>query len=139
MEDIPLLVSAFVEELSARMNKQINRIPRKLVEALERHPWPGNIRELRNIVERGVILSRNETLILPKLSDLPESTLRPHSLAEVERDHILKTLADSGWRVKGPYGAANRLQIKPSTLYSRMAKLGVHRVGGKLAPTEQGA
>ena len=137
IEDIPLLVSSFVEEFSSRMGKQINRIPRKLLETLEQHPWPGNIRELRNIIERGVILSTGETLTLPNVNDSSGTTLHPTSLADVEREHILKTLGDSSWRVKGPYGAAKRLQMKPSTLYSRMAKLGVHRAAAKLtAPGE---
>jgi transcriptional regulator of acetoin/glycerol metabolism len=109
------------------MSKQVNRIPRKIVESLERHPWPGNIRELRNIIERAVIVSRGDTLELPSLGDSTETTLRPTSLAEVERDHIVKILGDAGWRVKGPYGAAKRLQVNPSTLYSRMSKLGIQR------------
>jgi len=133
MEDIPLLVSAFVEEFSSRMNKRIDRIPRKVLEALAEHPWPGNIRELRNIIERGIILSSKETLILPPLGNLSETTMRSTSLAEVEREHILKTLGDAGWRIKGPYGAAKRLHLKPSTLYSRMAKLGLNRADAKQA------
>ena len=127
MEDLPLLVSAFVEEFSSRMSKQINRIPRKVLDALERHSWPGNIRELRNVIERGVILSSSEVLTLPNLTEPSEALVAPTSLAEVERDHILKTLRDASWRVKGPYGAAKRLKVNPSTLYSRMAKLDIHR------------
>jgi transcriptional regulator with GAF, ATPase, and Fis domain len=127
MEDLPLLVSAFVEEFSSRMSKQINRIPRKVLDALERHSWPGNIRELRNVIERGVILSSGESLTLPNLTEPSEALVPPTSLAEVERDHILKTLRDASWRVKGPYGAAKRLKVNPSTLYSRMAKLDIHR------------
>ena len=137
IEDIRLLVSAFVEEFSSRMNKQINRISPKVVEALEQHPWPGNIRELRNILERSVILSPGDTLVLPNLNDFSEVTTHPTSLAGAEREHILKTLEDAGWRVKGPYGAAKRLEVKPSTLYSRMAKLGVHRVGGRLTTVKR--
>jgi PAS domain S-box-containing protein len=127
MEDLPLLVSAFVEEFASRMSKQINRIPRKMLDALERHSWPGNIRELRNVIERGVILSSGEVLTLPNLTEPSETLVPPTSLAEVERDHILKTLRDASWRVKGPYGAAKRLKVNPSTLYSRMAKLDIHR------------
>jgi formate hydrogenlyase transcriptional activator len=127
MEDLPMLVSAFVEEFSSRMSKQINRLPRKVIEALERHAWPGNIRELRNVIERGVILSSGETLSVPALTASAEAVMPRTSLAEVERDHILKTLRDANWRVKGPYGAAKRLQVNPSTLYSRMAKLEIHR------------
>ena len=98
------------------------------MEALERHRWPGNIRELRNIIERGVIVSVGEVLALPNLQDSSETTVAaPTSLADVEREHILKALAESGWRVKGPFGAAKRLQLNPSTLYSRMEKLGIRR------------
>jgi transcriptional regulator with GAF, ATPase, and Fis domain len=132
IEDLPLLVSAFVEEFSSRMSKQVRRIPRKVLETLERHPWPGNIRELRNIIERGVILSPSDTLVLPNLCETGDTTIRPTSLADVERDHIVKILSDACWRVKGPYGAAKRLQVNPSTLYSRMAKLGIQR------PTQDG-
>jgi PAS domain S-box-containing protein len=127
VEDLPLLVSAFVEEFSSRMSKQINRISRNMIEALERHSWPGNIRELRNVIERGVILSSGNSLTVANLTQSSEAVAPPSSLAEVERDHILKTLQGANWRVKGPYGAAKRLQINPSTLYSRMAKLDIHR------------
>jgi len=127
MEDLPFLVSAFVEEFASRMSKQINRIPRRVLDCLEGHSWPGNIRELRNIIERGVILSPGETLVVPNPNEASETTASPTSLADVEREHILKTLGDASWRVKGPYGAARRLQLNPSTLYSRMAKLGIHR------------
>jgi PAS domain S-box-containing protein len=127
IEDIPLLLSAFVEEFSSRMSKQVNRVPQGVLEALKKHPWPGNIRELRNVIERGMIISSGETLRLPNLDDPSESTLEPTSLAEVEREHILRTLGEVGWRVKGPYGAAKRLEMNASTLYSRMAKLGIQR------------
>ncbi len=129
MEDLPSLVMAFVDEFSARMSKQIKRVPRHLLERLEHHSWPGNIRELRNVIERGVILSAGETLVLPDLTDWTESTTPATSLEEVERMHIIKTLGATGWRVKGPFGAARRLDLNPSTLYSRMAKLGIHREG----------
>jgi PAS domain S-box-containing protein len=127
MEDLPLLVSAFVEEFASRMSKQIKRLPRKMLEALEQHPWPGNIRQLRNVIERGVILSSGETLTIPDLTEPSVSVATPTSPAEVEREHILKSLGEANWRVKGPYGAAKRLRLNPSTLYSRMAKLGIHR------------
>jgi transcriptional regulator with GAF, ATPase, and Fis domain len=133
MEDLPLLVSAFVEEFASRMSKQIKRLPRKMLEALERHPWPGNIRQLRNVIERGVILSSGETLTVPDFTEPSGVVGTPTSLAEVEREHILKTLGEANWRVKGPYGAAKRLRLNPSTLYSRMAKLGIHRTAENFA------
>ncbi|HSU54019.1 MAG TPA: sigma 54-interacting transcriptional regulator [Candidatus Dormibacteraeota bacterium] len=132
MEDLPLLVSAFVDEFASRMSKQISRVPRKVVEILQQHSWPGNIRELRNVIERGVILSSGDALDVSNLIDASQNTNAPAtSLADAEREHILKTLGEANWRVKGPYGAAKRLQMNPSTLYSRMAKLGINRPGAR--------
>jgi formate hydrogenlyase transcriptional activator len=126
-EDIPVLVSAFLEEFCSRMSKKITRIPRNVMNALERHSWPGNIRELRNVIERGVILSPGDLLMLPSLNEDAHTLDRPRTLADVERNHILKTLKIAGWRIKGKHGAAQLLDINPSTLYSRMEKLGVQR------------
>ncbi len=125
VEDIPLLVFAFLEEFSARMGKRITKVPRKVMESLERHHWPGNIRELRNVVEHGLILSSGDTLKIPALNDSPETTRVPLTLAETERAHIVKTLGRTGWRIKGPHGAAKLLDLNPATLYSRMRKLGI--------------
>jgi len=127
VSDIPLLVSAFLDEFSRRMSKPVNQVPRKALEVLERHPWPGNVRELRNVIERGIILSPGDTLVLPSLGEPAETTSNSTSLTDVEREHIRKTLEKTGWRVKGPYGAAKVLQVNPSTLYSRMEKLGIRR------------
>jgi PAS domain S-box-containing protein len=128
LEDLPLLVSAFMEEFSTRMGKRITRIPRKAMELLQAHPWPGNIRELRNVIEHSVILTPGDTLKLTLLAEAPTRESPPVTLAEAERQHILKTLESTGWRIKGPHGAARRLDLQPSTLYSRMQKLGIpHR------------
>jgi PAS domain S-box-containing protein len=128
IEDIPLLAFAFMEEFSTRMGKKITKIPRKAMEALQNHSWQGNIRELRNVIEHSVILTSGDTL---KLTISGESTTRgvqPVTLADAEREHILKTLQGTSWRIKGPHGAAARLDLQPSTLYSRMQKLGIpHR------------
>ena len=127
-EDIPLLVFAFMEEFAARMGKKITKVPRKAMEILQGHSWPGNIRELRNVIEHSVILSSGDTLKLTGLIDGPSREAQPVTLAQVEREHILKTLESTGWRIKGPHGAAARLDLQPSTLYSRMQKLGIpHR------------
>lgn len=131
-EDIPLLALSFVEELAGRMGKQVNRIPRHGMEVLERHSWPGNVRELRNVIERGVILSAGQSLVLPPLRETPETIKTATTLAEVEREHILRTLESTGWRIKGRYGAATVLGINPSTLYSRMEKLNIRRAIGGL-------
>jgi transcriptional regulator with GAF, ATPase, and Fis domain len=128
VEDIPLLVFAFMEEFSTRMGKKLTKVPRKRMEALQRHSWPGNIRELRNVIEHSVILSSGDTLKLPSLGEAPARETQTATLAEAEREHILKTLESTGWRIKGARGAAEKLDLKPSTLYSRMQKLGIpHR------------
>ena len=125
--DIPLLVWAMVKEFGAAFGKSVTSIPRKNMEALERYPWPGNIRELRNMVERAMILCNGPTLTI----DVPDSTsasvaaLLP--LNEVERLHILAVLEKTGWRVRGRNGTAEILGMKPTTLESRMLKLGIRR------------
>ena len=127
-EDIPLLVFAFMEEFSSRMGKKVTKIPRKAMELLQGHAWPGNIRELRNVIERSVILTAGDTLKLSVLGEAPSRDAHPVTLAQAEREHILKTLESTEWTIKGSHGAAARLGLQPSTLYSRMQKLGIpHR------------
>jgi formate hydrogenlyase transcriptional activator len=126
-EDIPLLVWAFLDELSARMGKKITRVPRKTMEALQRYPWPGNVRELRNVIEHGAIITPGNTLTIPKL-EAEEADAR--TLAEAEREIILTTLKRTNWHVKGPRGAAKALALNPATLYSRMKKLGIQPHSG---------
>jgi PAS domain S-box-containing protein len=126
--DIPLLAFAFMEEFSSRMGKKITKVSRRSMESLQQHSWPGNIRELRNVIEHSVIVTTGEMLNLSFLGDSPTRNIQPMTLAEAEREHILKTLESTGWRIKGPHGAAKRLDLQPSTLYSRMQKLGIpHR------------
>jgi PAS domain S-box-containing protein len=128
LEDIPLLALAFMEEFSTRMGKKITKLPRKAMEMLQAHTWQGNIRELRNVIEHSVILTAGDTLKLTVPGEAPTREAQPVTLAEAEREHILRTLESTGWRIKGPYGAAGRLGLRPSTLYSRMQKLGIpHR------------
>ena len=128
VEDIPLLVFAFMEELSSRMGKKITKVSRKAMELMLGHSWPGNIRELRNVIEHSVILCSGDTLKLTVLGEAPTREAQSGTLAEAERKHILKTLESTSWRIKGPHGAAARLDLQPSTLYSRMQKLGIsHR------------
>jgi PAS domain S-box-containing protein len=127
-DDISLLVFAFLEEFSVRMGKKITKVPRKAMETLQKHAWPGNIRELRNVIEHSVILSSGDVLKLSMLGETATRDAQVLTLAEVEREHILKTLEATGWRIKGAHGAAARLDLQPSTLYSRMQKLGIpHR------------
>lgn len=123
LDDIPRMVFAFMEEFSMRMGKKITKISHKAMEALEKHSWPGNVRELRNVIEHSVILTTGDTLKLSFLGDSPTREPQPVTLAEAEREHILKTLETTHWRIKGKHGAAERLDMEPSTLYSRMQKL----------------
>jgi PAS domain S-box-containing protein len=125
LEDIPRMVFAFMEEFSMRMGKKITKISHKAMESLQKHSWPGNVRELRNVIEHSVILSTGDSLKLSFLGDSPTREPQPVTLAEAEREHILKTLETTHWRIKGKHGAAERLDMEPSTLYSRMQKLGI--------------
>jgi PAS domain S-box-containing protein len=124
-EDIPVLVWTFLEEFCSRMGKRITQIPRKTMNALESHSWPGNVRELRNVIEHAAIISAGDTLRIPVLVDSTSGLTLAHTLADIEREHIVKVLEGVGWRVKGPKGAAAVLGLNPSTLTSRMKKLGI--------------
>ncbi len=124
-EDIPLLVWTFLEEISSRMGKKITQVPRKTMETLQRHPWPGNVRELRNVIEHGAILTTGDTLRVPVLDDAAPGAAPPQTLADAQREHILRALERTSWHVKGPRGAAAELGLNPATLYSRMKKLGI--------------
>jgi transcriptional regulator with GAF, ATPase, and Fis domain len=130
-EDIPLLVWAFVKEFERTMGKSITSIPRSCLEQLQRYTWPGNTRELRNVVEHAMIVCAGPALHV----DLPAETRGTAeglmadavTLQEVERRHILAVLERTGWRVSGKQGAAAVLGLKPTTLEARMAKLGIKR------------
>jgi DNA-binding NtrC family response regulator len=128
--DIPSLVRHFVGIYAERMNKQIERIPKDVMEALVDHSWPGNIRELQNFIERSVILADGNTL-RPPLEGLRQAagieSLEPITMEEAERVHIRKTLEQANWVIDGPRGAAVRLGMKRSTVYFRMRKLGIFR------------
>jgi formate hydrogenlyase transcriptional activator len=131
-EDIPLLVQHFVREAARRMNKMIQTVPTETMVALTQYHWPGNIRELENVIERAVILSPGSVLHVPS-RDL-QSRITPgcdseklRTLADVEREHIRATLKETRWILSGPRGAATRLGMNRSTLYFRMKKLGIAR------------
>lgn len=131
-QDIPLLVQHFVQEAARRMNKTIDAIPSATMEALIQYRWPGNIRELENVIERAVILSPSSVLRVPLWdlrSRLPagHGSEKPHTIADVEREHIRAVLKDTRWVLSGPRGAATRLGLNRSTLYFRMKKLGIVR------------
>ncbi len=132
-DDIPPLVRHFTQRFARRMGRRIETIPSAVMDVLIRYPWPGNIRELQNVIERAVILSHGSSLQVP-LGDLqsaaahdPAATGEAVTLADAEREHILDALREAGWVVGGPKGAAARLGMKRSTLLWKMKKLGVSR------------
>jgi formate hydrogenlyase transcriptional activator len=131
-EDIPLLVHFFAHKFAQQMKKPIERIPKESMTALTSYNWPGNIRELQNLIERAVILSRGPTLEVP-LAELKQSaevvTDRTETMAleTVEREHILHVLRESNWVIGGPTGAAARLGMPRTTLNNKMRKLGISR------------
>jgi transcriptional regulator with GAF, ATPase, and Fis domain len=124
-EDIPELTVKFIDEFNKSMGKKIEHIPRKTIEKLQRYLWPGNIRELRNVIEHAVILSEGESLHVELPQDDESENIIIDSLEENERKHILKVLKQTRWRVKGKMGAAEVLKMNPSTLFFRMKKLGI--------------
>ena len=126
-EDIPRLVWHFVKEFEKRMGKTIERIPEKYMKALQRHSWPGNVRELRNVVERAMILTKGSALNLELEEAKGYREEEARSLKEIERKHIIDVMEKTGWRVRGKDGAAEILGLKPTTLESRMRKLGIRR------------
>ena len=133
-DDIPRLVRHFTQRFARRMCRRIETIPTAVMEALVRYPWPGNIRELENVIERAVILSTGPALQV-NIGDLKaaapaELPLGPAvTLADAEREHIVGALRETGWVVGGPNGAAARLGMKRSTLQKKMKKLDISRPG----------
>jgi len=128
-EDIPTLVRYFVQEFATRMRKEIESIASESMEALVNYAWPGNLRELRNVLERSVILTSGKRLHVPKdaFGETPEHAGPVVSLADAERRHILDALEATRGVIGGPEGAAALLGLKRSTLQSRMQKLGITR------------
>jgi transcriptional regulator with GAF, ATPase, and Fis domain len=127
VEDIPLLVWRFVDEFSKAFGKRIEAIPRDNIAALQAYSWPGNIRELRNVVERAMIVAGGPRLVIAVPGPSAASAKRSARLIDVERDHIRSVLESTRWRVRGAGGAAERLGLRPTTLETRMAKLGIAR------------
>ena len=129
-EDIARLVEHYVELFSHRMGKPIHTIPEEFVNACKSYSWPGNIRELQNVIERAVILSNEgllPNLLRPTRSDSVATFPPSTKLKEAERTLILRALETTGWLVSGPYGAAARLGMKRTTLIARMKKHGILR------------
>ncbi len=128
--DIPLLVQYFVRKFATSFGRKITKIPERMMTALQRYPWPGNIRELEHVIERAVILSEGPELepidwLSPSAAKAGQG--KPLTLDEVERQHILDVLEQTSWRVSGEKGAAAILGLKPTTLEARMKKLGIER------------
>ena len=131
--DIPALVTHFVETFGRRMDKKIEHIPPETMTALSSYPWPGNIRELQNLIERAVILSNEgvlsnplSTQVMPEINQVAVSTA-PTTLRDSERTLIVHTLEEVGWLVGGANGAAAKLGLKRTTLINKMKKLGISR------------
>jgi transcriptional regulator with GAF, ATPase, and Fis domain len=154
--DIPLLTSFFLERYSRQLGKQVMGVAQDTMEALSRYDWPGNIRELQNVIERAVVLSRGSVLRLGRdllplsgegaIDDEKVVTSGGHpsngesrSLEQLERAHILEVLSQTKWVIEGTNGAARILDLHPNTLRSRMKKLGLDRSLMKTSPPIQSA
>ena len=127
LEDIPLLVWRFVEEFSSSFGKRIESIDADSIAALQQYSWPGNIRELRNVVERAMIVSTGPRLAITPPHGSAAALRRSAKLVDVEKEHIRSVVESTGWRIRGAGGAADRLGLRPTTLETRMAKLGLRR------------
>ena len=147
-EDIPLLVSHYAREIGERLGKNISEVPAQVMREFTEYNWPGNIRELQNVIERAVIVSSDGVLRLPE--PLVQTTTAPagegeafkepmtiSTLDEAEREHILRALEATGWRIEGPKGAAAMLKLHPSTLRFRMKKLGLTKVLNYTPPAQK--
>jgi formate hydrogenlyase transcriptional activator len=137
-EDIPRLVDHFVRKFAWSMNKEIDHVPEEVMEVLRNYDWPGNIRELQNVMERAVILSPGRVLRLQlgelkRIAQVEKSPAANRTLAEAERDHIVRTLKEADGVVGGRQGAAARLGLARTTLLYRMRKLGI----GPTTPSER--
>jgi formate hydrogenlyase transcriptional activator len=127
-EDIPILVRYFAQKYARRMDRHIETISAESMDRLYRYDWPGNIRELENLIERAVIVSKGPVLRIPELDVRAETVdAGAQTLAAAEREHIIRVLNETNWVLSGPAGAAARLGMKRTTLQSRMKKLGISR------------
>ena len=126
-EDVPPLVWAFVKQYEKKMGKRVDHISRNAMDAMQRYPWPGNARQLRNIVEHAMITSSGGKLHLHPPDQAPGDIPTSGSLEEAERKHILGVLGKTAWRIAGTGGAAEILGMKRTTLLSKIKKLGIKR------------
>jgi transcriptional regulator with GAF, ATPase, and Fis domain len=157
-DDIGLLAEEFLREANRRLGRLFDPMSKEVLEALRHYDWPGNVRELQNVIERAAVISNGRMLQLPEewaagwkaadtLSSPPAEGARLYnnsrpfeesSLDEVGKNHILHILEQTGWRVEGPKGAARILGLNPSTLRSRMQKLGIRRPFRSKAEVQEG-
>ena len=126
-EDVDLLAWRFIAEFNKSFGKRVDAIDDDSLLAMRQYSWPGNVRELRNVVERAMITVNTTRVVIPMPQMTSRSTVRSTRLIDVERDHIRTVLESTGWRIRGASGAADRLGLRPTTLETRMAKLGLKR------------
>jgi transcriptional regulator with GAF, ATPase, and Fis domain len=136
LDDLPVLLRHFCDRVGRQMGRPIDRVAPGTLEALQAYDWPGNIREFENVIQQGVILSRDGVLDLSNFTgdqvrrSVPIPVVEePQTLVDVQRAHILRMLKLANWRIEGPTGAAKVLGLCASTLRTRMRKLGIHRPG----------
>ena len=125
--DIPMLVAHFARKFGERMGKRIHLVARDAMDALMQYSWPGNIRELQNMIERAVIVTKGEVLQIPALPSRTVVRNQPVTLRDAEMDQMLKALDESNWKVGGKHGAAARLGVARTTLITKMQKRGLSR------------
>lgn len=126
-EDLPLLINYFISRKAKKYNKPIEQISKYDLQRLVDYPWPGNIRELKNVIERSVIAAQGNTLSLEWFFKESNMEATGHTLEQIETIHILKTMEECQWKINGENGAAEKLKMHPNTLRSKMKKLGISR------------
>ena len=126
-EDIPSLVWSFVKKFEKSMGRRIDSVPKKNMEALQNYPWPGNIRELKNVIEHAMILNSTRILNIEPPAQDPQEPPESHTLEDMERGHILDALKRTSWRISGKNSASEILGMKRTTLQSKIKKLGIYR------------
>jgi transcriptional regulator with GAF, ATPase, and Fis domain len=138
-EDIPLFVRQFVDEYAEMFGKHVDLVTPANMLSLQHYPWPGNIRELRNVVERAMVVAKGPQLSIPVPAPMATAATRSVKLVDVQKAHIRSVLESVGWRIRGAGGAADRLGLRPTTLETRMAKLGIVRPRLVVAETDTSA
>jgi PAS domain S-box-containing protein len=133
-EDIPMITWHFLHLLGDRMGRDVEMVHATTMAALQHYRWPGNVRELRNVIERSLIMSPGPVFVAEMPAGFGNSTVAGTTIEEIERNHIIRLLEQSGWRVRGPAGAAEALGLKPTTLEARMKKLGIFRDSQQIRP-----